>query len=319
MAAEPRPDAVTISVIMPVFNASRTVVRAVDSALAQQGWALEIVIVDDCSTDDSLAVIAATYGGDPRIRVLSAGTNQGPAHARNLAISHARGDWIAILDADDAWLPGRLDAMMAVAQDADLVADDLVSYDAVAGVVTGQFFPGTIPAGPLSLTAFMKPSVRFDFGYLKPLIRKSFLADHSLAYRKDMRHGEDFMLYAHALCLGARFQLIAQGFYLYTTPVGQSSGAASPHSKTQYDDNRLCSAILALESTHGGHLSTAQRAAIRQRAGMMERQADGFAFMGRLKRRDLAGSLAIALRKPGVLPFAFQRMAARLWQRGTSR
>src|SRR4051812_4115270 len=104
-----------ISVIMPAYNAAGFISRAIDSALEQEGVALEVVVADDASRDDTLAVIRAWGERDGRVRCVGLDVNGGPARARNAAIEAARGEWIAVLDADDAILPGRLAHMLDAA------------------------------------------------------------------------------------------------------------------------------------------------------------------------------------------------------------
>ncbi|MEO8056013.1 MAG: glycosyltransferase [Acidobacteriota bacterium] len=100
------PFARTFSVVIPVFNAERYLGVAIASALAQTFPPLEIVVVDDGSTDSSREV-AAGFGG--RVRVFS-GPNAGPSAARNRGVREARGEWIAFLDADDLLEPRYLEA-----------------------------------------------------------------------------------------------------------------------------------------------------------------------------------------------------------------
>ena len=98
-----------VSVVIPTFNYGRWVAEAVDSALQQTLPPLEVIVVDDGSTDETAAVLAA-YGD--RIRLIRQ-TNQGPAMARNAGIAAARGDYVAFLDADDVWKPRKLELQMA--------------------------------------------------------------------------------------------------------------------------------------------------------------------------------------------------------------
>ncbi|NBB91746.1 MAG: glycosyltransferase [Gammaproteobacteria bacterium] len=101
-----------ISVVVPAYNCSGFIVESVESCLAQQvDEALEVIVVDDASTDDTLAALAA-FSDDERVIVLPQERNRGPAACRNLAIEAAKGDHIALLDADDLMLPGRLDAQL---------------------------------------------------------------------------------------------------------------------------------------------------------------------------------------------------------------
>jgi glycosyltransferase involved in cell wall biosynthesis len=93
-----------LSVVIPCFNAARYIATAIRSVLEQQWPDLEIIVVDDGSTDGSADLVSA---GFPQIRVIRQ-ANKGAAEARNLGIRQARGTWIAFIDADDFWLPGKL-------------------------------------------------------------------------------------------------------------------------------------------------------------------------------------------------------------------
>lgn len=97
-----------VSVVIPTYNYARFLGEAIDSALAQTRPALEVIVVDDGSTDATSEVLAA-YGD--RIRVLRQ-QNQGVAAARNAGIAAARGEYLAFLDSDDAWYPQKLERQM---------------------------------------------------------------------------------------------------------------------------------------------------------------------------------------------------------------
>jgi succinoglycan biosynthesis protein ExoO len=107
----------SFAVVIPLYNKGPHIRRALDSVLTQTCAPMEILVVDDSSTDDGLAQVLAYQ--DPRIRVIRR-SKPGPGGyaARNAAILEARADWIAFLDADDAWLPGHLAALQgAIAAD----------------------------------------------------------------------------------------------------------------------------------------------------------------------------------------------------------
>jgi glycosyltransferase involved in cell wall biosynthesis len=97
-----------VSVIIPTFNYGRFVTQAVDSVLAQGYRPLEVVVVDDGSTDDTRARLSR-YG--PPVRYVYQ-SNAGPEAARNTGLSLARGKWVAFLDPDDYWLAGKLEAQV---------------------------------------------------------------------------------------------------------------------------------------------------------------------------------------------------------------
>lgn len=96
-----------VSVVMPVYGVEKFVAAAIDSVLSQTFTDFEFIIVDDCSPDGSLA-ICQSYK-DPRMRIVSHENNRGLAGARNTGIRHAHGEYIALLDSDDMWLPEKLE------------------------------------------------------------------------------------------------------------------------------------------------------------------------------------------------------------------
>lgn len=95
-----------ISVVIPVFNGEKTILRAVDSALAQQ-TELEVLVINDCSTDCTAEVLEK-YAADSRVKLFDNPSNLGVAETRNRGVDAARGEYVAFLDADDWWEEGKL-------------------------------------------------------------------------------------------------------------------------------------------------------------------------------------------------------------------
>jgi Flp pilus assembly protein TadD len=104
------------SVIVPAYNAEATIARAVDSVLMQQGPAFELIVCDDGSSDRTAEILAAY--DDPRLRVIRQ-ANGGRGAARNRALEAATGRFIALLDADDWWLPDKLASDLSLAESCD--------------------------------------------------------------------------------------------------------------------------------------------------------------------------------------------------------
>src|SRR5581483_11313948 len=100
-----------VSIIMPVYNAAAYVGSAIASALSQTGVSLELIVVDDGSTDASAEAVRAAAAGDDRVRLIQLERNTGmPGIVRNAGAKVARGEYLAFLDADDVYLPERLSA-----------------------------------------------------------------------------------------------------------------------------------------------------------------------------------------------------------------
>lgn len=102
----------TVSVIIPTYNRAHTIKRAILSVLNQTYQGFEIIVVDDCSTDNTREVIEKF--GDKRIRYIRKKANKGAAAAGNTGIKAVRGEYIVFLDSDDKWLPNKLDEQIKV-------------------------------------------------------------------------------------------------------------------------------------------------------------------------------------------------------------
>ncbi len=138
MAAEQTTNGVdtgTISVIIPTFNAETTVERALRSVLAQNLAPIEILVVDDASSDATLHRVSLIE--DERIRVIALKDNVGPGAARNAGLQEARGELIAFLDADDWWHDSKLAQQFALIRSNPKVA--LVTCDSVYKTPKGAF------------------------------------------------------------------------------------------------------------------------------------------------------------------------------------
>jgi len=182
----PRPP--RVSIIIPTWNRSRVLCEAVDSALAQSFTDSEVVVVDDGSTDDTAAVVAARYGPLPRVRYLRQ-PNAGPASARNRGVRESRGALIAFLDSDDLWEPSKLELQV---DQLDRHAEAALSFcDAVVrdrGRDRGTRFAGKRFVGDITVRGL----VEWNFPMCTPavVVRRSALEavglfDAGLACQED--------------------------------------------------------------------------------------------------------------------------------------
>lgn len=103
-----------VSVVIPAYNRGSVVGRAIDSCLRQGLAPLEVLVVDDASTDDTRAVVARRSAADSRVRLVALDSRQGGAAARNAGIAAARAPCIAFLDSDDEWLPTHLESKLSL-------------------------------------------------------------------------------------------------------------------------------------------------------------------------------------------------------------
>lgn len=108
-----------ISIITPAYNAERFIEETIQSVVSQSFADWEMIIVDDCSLDETRARVKRRALHDERIRLLTHQINSGPSVARNTALKAARGGFIAFLDSDDLWLPDKLRVQMKFMREQD--------------------------------------------------------------------------------------------------------------------------------------------------------------------------------------------------------
>jgi succinoglycan biosynthesis protein ExoU len=231
-AADRRPGTseATVDVIIAAWNRADTIERAIRS-VAGEDEVRTVIVVDDASSDRTFAVASALCASLPKLRVIRQPRNGGPSAARNAALDLASADWITILDGDDYMQPGRLARLLAASEDADIVADDLlqIDEDAPAGTPARPLL-GTSTTSAIGLAEFVRGNIssrarhRREMGFLKPLIRRTFLQQHGLRYDAAVRLGEDYLLYTAALALGARFRLMPAAGYVAVMRSGSLSG-----------------------------------------------------------------------------------------------
>ncbi|MEM8850542.1 MAG: glycosyltransferase family 2 protein [Pseudomonadota bacterium] len=224
------------TVIIAAWNAQAELSRSVHSALAQRNVSLEVIVVDDASADDTALVAGDLAAADPRVRLVRLAANGGPGAARNAAIDTAKGDWIAILDADDTMRPDRLAKMIGEGEavDADAIFDDFQAVDPCGEPLGGSHLAPLALSAPerWDLARFLEGcQARPDapsLGYLKPVLRASFLNRTGLRYDPSLRNGEDFHLIAELLARGGHLRVLPTVGYLYTRRPGSVSARLRP-------------------------------------------------------------------------------------------
>lgn len=206
-----------VSVVMANHQGAPYIERALRSVMAQSLGDLEIIVVDDASTDGSAPIVERLAGEDARVRLLRLEANGGPARARNAALDCARGRWIAVVDGDDIVHPERFERLVATAGQtgADVVADDLMHFHEDGAPV--RFLLGERYRSPFFVSA--DDLIRSGsggsppLGYLKPMFRAERLG--ALRYDETVRIGEDHDLLLRILLAGASFWVAPVPWYLY--------------------------------------------------------------------------------------------------------
>lgn len=298
---------VKVSVVMPVYNAASTVESAIASVFGQGVEDIEILAVDDCSSDGSVETLERLSETEPRLRFIRRATNGGPSAARNDAIDRAAGEWIALLDADDVFLPGRLQRLLRIGEEesADLVADNMLLTDIDGGrslglAVSPRQWPVRQEVSATDLSLNDRPSAGGgrQFGYLKPIMRRAFLDEQKLRYRNDLSCGEDFDLYMRSILAGGRMILDPEAGYAYGISMKSLSFSPDKRIRNLVESDRSNSALLD---------EAAQRGARQAVAALKRRRADIAFTLARLqlaaglRSRDLSMISKSALRI-GLVP-----------------
>ncbi len=226
-----------VSILLPAYNSSHLIGTAIQSVLNQTQRRFELIVINDCSTDDTAEIVEQFAQRDDRIKLLHTAHNDGPAAARNIGFDAACGRWIALLDADDAYGPERLARLLALADAnaAHMVSDNLLLMP-VGGTPYLLISPDLL-GHPQHLTAaeFIYRNIgdpknpRLSYGFMQPMIRRDFLLKHGIRYDERNRFGEDYMFYIACLRAGACWWVTPEVLYHYAMRPGtlaevQSSG-----------------------------------------------------------------------------------------------
>jgi succinoglycan biosynthesis protein ExoU len=226
-----------VDVLIATWNDASTIKRAICSALSD-AYINRVIVVDDGSTDGTFSVVKSLRDevGD-RVVLRRLDRNEGPSVARNRGLELSTAPWIAILDGDDYFLPDRIGALLAASKGADFVADDQIQVkqgEDDCAAFSNEFLVGNESTITLDLATFVASNLgngarlRKELGFLKPIIRRSFLDLIQLRYDEGLRLGEDFALYARALVSGAVFKIIPSRTYV---SVIRSDSISGYHSK----------------------------------------------------------------------------------------
>ncbi|WP_142592717.1 glycosyltransferase family 2 protein [Pseudorhizobium endolithicum] len=305
-----RENEIDVSVVIAAYNTEETLARAIDSALAQEDVSVEVIVVDDCSTDGT-AAIAHSFS-DPRVRLLRQLRNGGPGRARNAGLLAAQGKWVAILDSDDEIMPARLRRMTerAAGAGAQVVVDNLDVVPMTGGAPQRMFGEAELrQAGELTLADYIDSNVifrsTFNYGYMKPVFRRDFLLRHDLWFDETLRIGEDYVLMASALACGARCVIEPSAGYVYHLREGSISRVLERH--------HLDSMLLADEAFLARFkLPLSAQAAQSRRTRSLVEARSFLTLVEEIKKRSPGGFLKAAIRNPRAVRHLRMPIAVRM-------
>ena len=205
-----------ISIIMAAYNAEKTIGYAVESVLAQTYKDYELLVVNDCSADNTEAIVKSYAEKDSRVKLISTPENLGVSLTRLEGLKRARGEWIAILDSDDAWMPEKLEKQIALQNksEADIVFT-AVTY---------------IDSDGKSLNWVLRVPKSVDY---KKLLKQNIITNSSAITKKDLfeQHyaigdemHEDFALWLKILRDGYKAYAVNEPLTIYRVSTDSKSG-----------------------------------------------------------------------------------------------
>jgi len=265
----------TVSIVMPVYNCEKTVEKAIASALAQTVADIELVVVDDCSTDGSAALVEKLAAKDSRIKLIKLSRNVGVGGARKKAFENISGEYVTLLDADDWYLPNRLQNLLQAMQhmNADMICDNLYLFDHVLGKVVGRTeFSGnkTQELTPYLLFKLDTAFKRHPVGFTQPLIKTSFLREKNITYNTDYRCGEDFLFLAEIVLSGARTYMIPSADYIYIHRISPSARTVAPNSTAGHGFEDILKSCDHILEKYGESMSELERSSLAKKKRSIE-------------------------------------------------
>jgi glycosyltransferase involved in cell wall biosynthesis len=185
---------ISVSVVIPAYNAARYVGGAIESARSQSIPPLEIIVVDDGSKDDTAEVVDRY---PPPVRLIRQ-ANRGPSAARNRGCFEARGAWLALLDADDKWFPSKLERQLTLA------------HDPRVGLIH-SCYPGTDTPDKMTFDDLWK---RNWICTSSVLVRRTAFCQVG-GFDEDLTFAEDYNLWLRLVALGWQVALCRERLFLY--------------------------------------------------------------------------------------------------------
>jgi succinoglycan biosynthesis protein ExoU len=306
----------TVDVLIAARDRADTIERAVTSALAEAEVGT-VIVVDDGSTDDTAARARKCDADGKRLVVKRLASNVGPSAARNIALGMSDSAWVAILDGDDFFLPGRIGDLLKHADGWDFIADNQSQvFEDRPDIAPSPrtFVDPSLGPQAIDLVRFVLGNItrrgrlRDEFGFIKPIIRRSFLSQNSLRYDESLRLGEDYALYARALAAGARFLLVPNAGYVSTV---RKTSLSARHDRRDLERLRDINCALAATET----LTARERQALAAHYRSVDCRVQWVAVIEGFKKHNILQFLAPFGRSPQVAAYLLEHLAGEVIER----
>lgn len=217
----------SISVIMPVFNAERFLKESIDSVLNQSYKDFELILIDDCSKDSSYEILCEYKKNDDRVRVFKNDVNKGVSYTRNFGVSKAKYDYIALIDSDDMWDKEKLKKQVNLIS---LYVDTDLCYTGSAFIDTNSVRSNFVFNVPIEVSyeKLLKQNV---ISCSSVLIKKRWLIKYPMSF--DNMH-EDFAVWLSILKNGGKARGINEPLLIYRVDRNSKSGNKFKSMKMTY-------------------------------------------------------------------------------------
>ena len=270
-----------VTVVIPAFNAEAFIVRSIISALRQPEVS-SVIVVDDNSSDGTIAAAKSSDDSSGRLMVVQQAENKGPGSARNRGYDLSSTSWVALLDADDYFMDGRLGRLLAEASEADYIADMPIVVNPGDEPPKLEFLGRGLGPYDLNLEDFIlgncgAPKGVLELGYLQPLMRSAFLKSQGISHAEDMRLGEDYHFMLRSLLAGARFRVLPTAGYVVQVTPGSLS---RKHSAEDLLKLRDCDLFVDKYPT----LKPEERRALRKRRNYVNGRLQWLVFAASIKQ-----------------------------------
>ncbi|CVK16281.1 Glycosyl transferase family 2 [Apibacter mensalis] len=206
-----------VSIIIPTYNVEKYIEQGIDSLLNQTYSNLEILIIDDCSTDNTPAILEKKYTKNKKIKIIEKSENLGPANSRNIGIQQAHGKYIALLDGDDYYAVDKIEKQVQVMEsnpDVAVCSTFLYTFGLEEKEIRFPISHIEIKDQQLLGCPVAHPATMF---------RTSYIRENNLYYNENLRFSEDYDLFIRVLLQGGKFMTIPEALYFYRLTGNQAS------------------------------------------------------------------------------------------------
>jgi glycosyltransferase involved in cell wall biosynthesis len=309
-----------VSIIMPAYNAGKTIKEAVDSILKQTFSDFELIICDDASKDNTPIVLANI--NDHRIKVIHNSFNQGTGISRDHAIDLAIGKWLSFADADDVWLPNRLEILLKAIGTAKniLVFDDLLEcHDTPNGLIGFRTIHGGNKYRDNDKEYVDIPTDKFILSkrlVMQPIIPIYIVKENKIKH-STKRFGEDTEYFLKILSYNFLIRYVGKPLYKYRITPGSATS-----------ESMRCTMMREILEDAIGLFNNSPniQTALRTKIAMMVKEEQYVPFVLQLKKKKFYSAFKTTINSPWVilefsrrLGFSLYYHAHRIYHGGRTR